>query len=282
VRARRKWVASLYACLMVVAGSVVAGVSMDVFLIPNHIAAGGMSGLATVLHHFTHAPIGLTMLVLEVPLFAASVKVFGPVFGFRSLLGTVSIAASIDLLSGHVPTISDPLLSVFYGGALAGLGLGLAFRSGGTTGGTDVVARLVHHYAHISVGQSLLIVDGCVIAFAGVVFGAVPALYAIIVLLITGRVVDFVQEGPNYAKGAFVISDNPDAIRLGILKDMNRGVTILHGQGGFTGTAKEVLFVVVGRREIAEIKQLVRLTDPRAFVVITDVREVFGEGFMED
>lgn len=282
MRKRSPWLKAVYAYLQVIAGSVITGVALDVFLIPNHIAAGGVSGLAMVTNYLTGLPVGLTMVALEVPLFLACLRTFGAGFGMRSLVGTLALAGTVDLLAGHVTTIPDPMLAVFYGGGLAGLGLGLAFRSGGTTGGTDLAARLIHRFSRMSIGQSLLIVDSVIIAVAGVFFGPVPALYAILVLLITGRVIDFVQEGANYSKGALIISSSPDPIRACILRDMNRGVTILKGMGGFTGEDKEVLFVIVSRPEIVALKQIVRSADARAFVVITDVREVLGEGFIED
>jgi uncharacterized membrane-anchored protein YitT (DUF2179 family) len=259
----------------------VTAIALDVFLVPNKIAAGGVSGIATIVYYLFGAPVGVTMLLINIPLFLASVKTFGAHFGLKTLIGTIILSVSVDLFAGKITTINDPFLVVLYGGVLTGFGMGITFRGGGTTGGTDLAARIIHHFVPITLGQALLSIDVIVIILAGITFNPQLALYAMIVLFITGKVIDTVQEGFSYAKGAIVISDKPTEIAASVLAEMNRGVTVLNGFGGYTHESKEILFIVVGRAEITAIKQLVTKIDAKAFVVITDVREVLGEGFKE-
>lgn len=279
---RKKVLRSFYDYFQIIVGSVITAAALDIFLIPNKIAAGGVSGLATVVFHLSGFPVGLTMLIINVPLFLGSVRTFGARFGVRTIIGTLALSIATDFLANKVSPISDPFLAVIYGGVLSGIGMGLTFRGGGTTGGTDLAARILHHYLKVSLGEALLGIDSIVIIVAGLVFNAQLALYAIIVLVLTGKVIDAIQEGINYSKGAFVISEKSEQIKSAIMSDLSRGVTVLNGRGGYTDEDKEVLFVVVSRSEITEIKKLVKSVDSRAFVVITDVREVLGEGFKED
>jgi uncharacterized membrane-anchored protein YitT (DUF2179 family) len=173
----------------------------------------------------------------------------------------------------------DLLLAAIYGGVLSGIGLGIAFRAGGSTGGTDMAAQLVARFFPTSVGQALLIVDGMVIVLAGIAFGLELAMYALIAVFITTKTVDVVQEGPNYAKACLIISDHPEPIGESIMQRLERGVTMLDGRGMYTKYDKEVLLVIVSRMEIAAVKSIVAEVDRKAFVIIYDVHEVLGEGF---
>lgn len=265
----------------VLLGVVITAFGLSWFLIPSKIAAGGVSGLAIVVFHLFNLPVGLTMLVLNLPLFIASFKVIGLKFGAKTVFGAVTISLLIDVFSKWAtPLTSDPLLASVYGGVISGIGLGIAFRFGGSTGGTDMAAQLIARYFPISVGQALLIVDGLVISLAGFVFGPELALYALLVVFISTKTIDVVQEGPNYAKAAFIISNNPGEISNSIMSNLGRGVTQLRAKGMFTGAEREMLFVIVARSEITNLKQLVNEADKNAFVVIADVSEAIGEGFM--
>lgn len=266
--------------LGIAVGAAMVALALDWFLVPNRIAAGGVSGLATVAHHVFAWPVGLTMLVVNVPLFAASVKALGFRFGIKTIYGTVVTSVLVDVLAPYLaPLTRDPALASIYGGVLAGIGIGITFRFGGSTGGTDMAARLLNHFTSISVGRSLLIFDGVVIALAGVVFNPELALYAFLSVFVTSKAIDVIQEGSAYAKGAFIISDKAAEIGERILHELERGVTALKGQGLYTRADREVLFVIVARHEIHRLSELVHSVDPRAFMVITDVSDVLGEGF---
>ncbi len=228
-------------------------------------------------------PVGITMLLLNGILFILAWRVLGPVFGAKTLFGTVTLSIFIDFLSKFsVPiTGGDLLLISIYGGVISGIGLGIAFRAGGSTGGTDLAAQLVAKFFPTTVGQALLFVDGFVIIIAGLAFGIELALYALIAVFITTKAIDVVVEGQSFAKAALIISDYPEAVGQAIVDRLERGgVTSLDGRGFYTKHDKEVLLVIVSLVEIAEVKQIVREYDERAFVIIGgDVHEVLGEGF---
>lgn len=264
----------------VLLGVIITAFGVSFFLIPAKIAAGGVSGLATVIYHLTNFPVGITMLLFNIPLFIVSWRVIGPMFGAKTLFGTITLSIFVDLFNGMaVPVTQDLLLSAIYGGVLSGIGLGIAFRSGGSTGGTDMAAQLVARFFPTSVGQALLVVDGAVIVLAGLAFGLELAMYALLAVFITTKTIDLVQEGQNYAKACLIISDYPEAIGQSIMENLDRGVTSLSGQGMYTQSDKQVLLVIVSRVEIAKVKEIVADVDPRAFVIIYDVHEVLGEGF---
>ncbi|NLC76019.1 MAG: YitT family protein [Clostridia bacterium] len=264
-------------------GAAVAASGLVLFLIPNKIAAGGVSGLATVIYHLTGLPAGLTMLALNIPLFLLAAREMGIMFILKTFYGALVYSAAIDLLSLALkPLTTDPLLASIFGGVLVGAGLAVVIRFGGSTGGTDLAARLLHRYTNLTVGQSLMLIDTCVIAVAGIVFNLELALYGLLSLFVTTKVLDGIQEGFSYAKAAIIISEHSEAIAQGIFKELDRGVTGLSGRGLYTGNYKETLFCVVHRSEITKLKTLVASIDPAAFVVLTDVREVLGEGFKEN
>lgn len=267
--------------LGVTLGVVLTALGLDLFLIPNKIAAGGVSGIATVLHYVIQVPVGLTMLALNIPLFLMGIYRLGLKFGFRSLYGTISLSFLVDVLSPHLPVLTrDPLLASVFGGVLTGLGLGLVFRFRGTTGGTDLAAAILRTYTGANVGQLLFMVDAMVVLAAGFSFNSWElAMYALITIFVTAWLIDLVQEGISYAKAFFIISDKTDRIAPVVLSQLNRGATALKGRGMYTGVDREVLFVVVNRAEVTRLKDLVYQEDPRAFVIMADAHEVLGEGF---
>lgn len=274
-RLSRVWIYSV-----LFAGALCVALALNLFLIPNRIAAGGVSGLATVVFHLFGLPVGVTMLLVNLPLFAASLKVLGRRFGIKTLFGAVATALLVDATAPlTIPLTTDPALAAVYGGVLAGVGVGLTFRVGGSTGGTDMAAQLLHRWLHLGAGRMLLLVDGFVILLAAFAFSAELALYALLSAFLTSKVIDLMQEGHSYAKAAFIISERVDEIARRVLAEMDRGATTLQGRGMYTGMDRQVLFVIVARGEIVQLRRLVVDADPRAFVVVTDVFEVLGEGF---
>jgi uncharacterized membrane-anchored protein YitT (DUF2179 family) len=270
----------------ILVGVTITALALVWLLIPNKIAAGGVSGLAIVFYYLWRWPVSWSMLMLNIPLFLACLWTFGPRFGAKTLFGAAFISimtqfwdSVIDLL----PLTKDPLLASLYGGVIAGVGMGIAFRFRGTTGGTDLAAQLVNRFAGIPVGQGLLFCDSAVIILAGLVFrSAELALYAIITLFITSKVLDAVLEGFDYAKAAFIISECSEEIGRRILSDLKRGATGLFGRGLYSTAKKEVVLCVISRAEEFKLKELVHQIDPNAFVIITDVHEVLGEGFKDE
>lgn len=262
-------------------GVVLTAVALNMFLIPNKVAAGGVSGMATVLHYLFGFPVGVTMLAMDLPLFIAGVRILGARFGLKTLYGAVVLAATIDLTAGHLPVLThDLLLSSLYGGVLSGIGMGIVFRFGGSTAGTDQAAAIINKLTKISIGHALMGTDFFVIAAAGVAFNSAElSMYALIALWVTSHIIDLIQEGPSTAKAFFIMSDKADAVADRVMEELGRGVTYFQGKGGYTRQTKEVLFCVVGTREVVRLKHLIDAIDPEAFVIVADTHEVLGEGF---
>ena len=263
-------------------GSALTALALTIFLIPNKIAAGGVSGLATVVYYLTNFPVGIMMLIFNIPIFFLGVRVLGASFGARTIYGMIILSLFTDLLQPLVsPLTNDFLLATIYGGALGGLGLGIVFNSRGTTGGTDMVARLINHYTSFSIGQGLLLADGLVVLLAGIFFNAEVALYAAITILISSKTIDLVQEGFDIAKAVLIISPESERVKAEVINELDRGLTILKGYGGYTGNDKNVLLCIISRSEVVKLKRLVYQVDPDAFMIITNVHEALGEGFKE-
>lgn len=270
----------------ILVGVTITALSLVWLLIPNKIAAGGVSGLAIVFYYLWKWPVSWVMLMLNIPLFLACLWAFGPRFGAKTLFGAAFLSIMTQFWESVVnlfPLTKDPLLASLYGGVIAGIGMGIAFRFRGTTGGTDLAAQLLNRFAGIPVGQGLLFCDSAVIILAGLVFrSAELALYAIMTLFITSKVLDAVLEGFNYAKAAFIISEHSEEIGRRILHDLQRGATGLFGRGLYSTAQKEVVLCVISRAEEFRLKELVHQIDPGAFIIITDVHEVLGEGFKNE
>lgn len=275
---------------LITIGSLLIAISMNLFLIPNKIAPGGVSGLATVIYYLSDKKfqVGTVMLVLNIPLFIIGIKSIGKGFILRTIFGTIVLSLFIDISSDIVKKIflkyfidGDLMLHAVYGGLLMGVGLGLVFRAGATTGGTDMAAIMVNRLLRsFTVGQILLFIDTLVIISATIAFRSFTlALYALIALFVSSKAIDFVVEGVNFSKAVLIISDNWDEISNKILKDMDRGVTLLSGKGMYTGNDKMTLLCIVYRGQLHTLKKIVKQVDKESFVIVTDVREVLGEGF---
>lgn len=265
----------------VTVGVALVALGLDIFLIPNKIAAGGVSGIATILYYLTGLPVGITMLALNVPLFIWGIYRLGLRFTSRSLYGMIALSVFIDLLAPYVPVPThDLLLAAIFGGVLAGLGLGLVYRYRGSTGGTVLLAAILRTYTGVNVGQLLFLVDGLVVVGAGVAFQSWElSMYAIISIFVSSWLMDLVQEGISHSKACIIISNRSEEIARAVLYELNRGCTGLSGRGMYTGMVREVLLVVVSRPEVTRLKDLVYRLDPQAFVILTDVHEVLGQGF---
>jgi uncharacterized membrane-anchored protein YitT (DUF2179 family) len=264
---------------LLILGSFVMAASFNMFLNPNQIASGGVSGISTIVQHLTGVNPAITQWALNIPLFLLGLWLLGGQFGKKAAVGSVIFPLCV-LVTSHLSTPThNPLLASIYGGIGLGLGLGIVFRGRGSTGGLGLAAQILHKYTGISLGAAIAVFDGMVILAAGIVFTPENALYALIGLFVTSKTIDVVQLGFNYAKVAFIISDHIEPIRQAILYELDRGLTELSGAGGYTGTARTVLMVVVSQNEVSRLKALVRSVDPGAFVILSDTNEVLGEGF---
>jgi uncharacterized membrane-anchored protein YitT (DUF2179 family) len=264
-------------------GAMLTALALILFLVPAKIAPGGVSGLGMIFYHSFGLPVGWTMLAFNIPLFILGVKVLGKQFGSRTAFAfsLVSIGYEFfDQVLNLQPATNDPLLSAVFGGIVLGIGLGIVFRAKGTTGGSDILGQVIHKFSNISIGIGILIVDFFVISFAGLAFHDVTlALYGFISLYASSKIIDIVMDGFDYARSLYIISDKQNEIIDVITNDMQRGGTLITGKGFFTGQERNILFTVVTRKEITTIHQIVKEIDPKAFIIISNVHEVLGEGF---
>lgn len=265
--------------ILIVAGCLIGAVSYPLFLEPNHIAPGGLTGLTTILNFHFGLPIGLTSLALNIPLLIAGWKVIGLRFVLRTIFATILFSSLIDLLSFQ-PLSLDPMLAAVFGGVILGVGIALIMRGGATTGGTDLLARIVHRkFPAMSTGAFLFAFDLAVILLAWIFISAQHAMYAIICVYISARVLDKVLSGVGTDKACHIISARWEKIAPRLMKELQRGVTLLPATGAYSGKDSKMLVCVVGRLETMQVKRIVDAEDPFAFVYITDTHETLGEGF---
>ena len=263
-------------------GALVQAASMDLFFVPGKVASGGVSGLAQVLNHYTSWPIGMMVLVMNVPLFLVGWShLGGRRFFIRTIFTVALYSVSVDLGRLVIQTgpTQNSMLNALYGGVIGGLGMGITFLGQGTAGGTDILARILARRRGIPLSQSYLFTDAAVILAAGAAFGWEQALYAMVALYISGVAAEVVTEGVGVARTAIIVSDRPREVADVILRELERGVTGLHGEGMYTQQARTVLFVVISRSEVARLKALIHEADPEAFVVIGQANEALGQGF---
>ncbi len=265
---------------LIFVGGLLMALSVDIFLDPNSVVPGGFTALAIFANRLWGWPVGVTLLALNGPFLIFGMKVLGVQFGPKTLFAAVISSLAIDFLRPYVPTVQgEPLLYTLYGGLLYGLGMGLVFRADATSGGTEIPAKLLEHFRGIKMSSSLLAMDVAILALAAFLFGLAPALYALIATWVMARVIDFLEAGLNAGNTAFIVTGQPEAVCTGIMDRLGRGVTLLRGEGGYTGAERAMLFTAVNRRQVPLLREVVSGADPDAFVVISPSNEVLGEGF---
>lgn len=275
----KRWRTEIIDWSRILAGLMLGAMAYQLFLIPNEIAPGGFTGVGQILNTLFGWNVGFVALVLNVPLFALSMRSMGWRFGIRSLLASFAFSMLIDYLPFGALT-HDKMLAAIFGGVVAGVGFGLIMLGDATTGGSDMLGMLIHRKIKVIKVSSLVFsVDALVIVAAGIVYDVQEALLALVSTYIMARVLDRVLEGPNMAKAYFIISRKADEIAGAVMKNMGRGVTSLAGRGMYTGEDRSVLLCVINRRETLRLRTLVSGIDPCAFMIATDVREALGEGF---
>ncbi len=279
--------------MLIIVAALIQALSLRLFFVPANLASGGVSGISQLINHFTGWPIGFMILQGNVPLFALGWRFLGGArFAARTAVAIFMYSFFTDLLvqtslfgpNGAGTRLihdlqGDIFLSALYGAVVSGFGYGLIYRARGTSGGSDVLARILSYYRGVPVTQSYLIVDTIVILGAGFVFGWKAALYAMIALYVSGLVAESTLEGGGTIRTAIIVTGEAEAISARVLEELERGVTILEGTGAYTGAGRPVLYCVITRAEVATLKAIVNEIDPRAFMVIGVAHEALGEGF---
>ena len=269
-------------CGIITLGAVIYALAFDWFVAPNQIAMGGVTGLAQIVNALVPVlPVGVLSILVNVPLFLAGWRLLGGRLLVSSLYAMAVSSLAIDVIAWmHTFPPMDPILATLYGGAGRGVGLGLVFSQGATTGGTDIIGKLLKlKFPWLPIGKLVMIPDMVVVILAAVVFGTVnAALYGLIQMYLLSKVMDMILYGWDTSRVAYIITDRWEETVQGLL-DMNRGVTLLQGKGAYTGAEKQVLLVAFRQREIVPIKRMLREIDPKAFFIVCDAHEILGEGF---
>ncbi|WP_442852643.1 YitT family protein [Bacillus sp. 1NLA3E] len=272
--------------IFIIIGSAILSFGVVHFNIENNLAEGGFTGITLLLYFLFKWDPAYTNLILNIPLFFIGWKLLGRSTLLYTIIGTLGVSVFLWLFQRYqikMPLSDDLFLAALYAGVSIGIGLGIIFRFGGTTGGVDIIARVVHKYNGWSMGKTMFIFDACVITLSLITYLSYKeAMYTLVAVFVGARVIDFMQEGSYSARGAMVISDKNNQIADQIMSEMGRGVTVLHGHGSFTKSNREVLYCVVGKNEIVKLKNLITSVDPIAFVSVSIVHDVLGEGFTLD
>lgn len=285
----------LASCIYILVGTFILSLGFVLFINPYKIVPGGVYGISIVIHHSTKGlfsifpegtPIGLVSACLDTILTIIGTKILGPRFGFKTVLGFISTAVFMDLLTAFIGEndplglADDLLLASVFGATIIGFGLSIVFKSKATSGGSDIIAAIIAKYTHLPIGQLLIYVDSGIALLGLIVFNdwKIP-LYSWLVIFITGKVIDMFLEGNGHEKMLLIISDKHEEIRERLLFDMGRGGTYLNGEGMFNGAQKKVIYTIVDRREVLILEEHISKIDPNAFVAVIDAKEILGEGF---
>ena len=262
-------------------GTALLSLAVTLFLLPNHISTGGFSGIATIGYYLLNIPMGMSVMVLNIPLFIVVLIKGGKKELINAIFGTIMLSVFLNIFEKFNVLTEDKLLAGIYGGILAGLGSAIVFKANASTGGTDLLASIVKMFKpNIKRGNMMIVFDAIVITLNVIFFKEIDvALYSAIVIFIMGKIIDAFFEGVNFSRTIYIISPKYEEISAKIGKEMRRGVTLLEGMGMYKKEEKRVIFCVVSRGEVKEIRKIVNGIDGRAFVVISNAREVFGEGF---
>lgn len=275
-RARRNLIKRI---IFVPIGALLVGVGLEIFLVPNKIIDGGITGISIMLSYGLDLPLGLFLIVLNIPFFILGYKQIGKTFSLTSLAGIVLVAIFTSLFIPVPPFTTDPLLATVFGGVIVGVGVGIVIRNGGSTDGTEIFSIVVNRSTPFSVGEIVMFLNVFILTAAGFVFGWNQAMYSLMAYFIASKTIDITIAGLEQSKSVWIISDQHEEIGDALNDRLGRGVTYLNGEGAYSGDKKQVIFTIITRLEEAKLKSIVGDIDPEAFVAIGDIHDVKGKQF---
>ncbi|AMM90510.1 membrane protein [Bacillus pumilus] len=264
--------------VLILIGSAIVAVGFNTLLLPNQIAAGGVSGISTIMQSFGFEA-AYVQWGLNIPLFIAGFYLLGGTFGVKTLVGSVFLPLMVFLTRHIAPVTHEALLAAIFGGVVIGIGIGLVFLGNGSTGGTALAAKIINKYTGLTLGTCLAMMDGLIVLAAMTVFGIEEGLYAVIGVFISSKTIDVVQAGFSHSKMAMIITGHENEVRQAVFDQIDRGVTKISAVGGYTDHDRPILMCVVGQSQFTKLKQVVKAIDASAFVIVMDAKEVLGEGF---
>lgn len=275
---KKEWLKDI---VLISAGAFIYAFGVNYFFVANKLADGGIAGISVILHYLFNFNISTTYLVLNVPLVIMGYKLIGGKFIIKTFYGTAMTSLAFRVFQNYLGPMDDKLIASIFGGLIIGIGLGTIFVGGGSSGGADILVKILNKYFDIPVGKAFLALDSFVLSALGILFGRDIFMYTLVGLFISTKAIDFIQDGVDKAKALMIISDKSDEIKNEIMKQTGRGVTIINARGGYTNEEKEVLYCILGRYEVTTVKRIVKNIDRKAFMSISEVSEVLGEGFKE-
>ena len=257
---------------IVTLGCMIMAFNINYFFLGNKLAQGGVGGLSLILHYLSHIDISYIYFGLNVPLIIAAYIFLGKEFVVKTLYATVG---------NFREPLDEILMASILGGALNGIGIGIVFYAGGSTGGTDIIAKIINKYYGIALGKVLLAMDFIILSLVAFIFGKIIFMYTLISLVVTAKIVDLIQEGIYSAKGVTIITNKTEELKNRIMQDVERGLTIINAQGAYTQRDVSMLYCVVGKYQLIKVKNIVKEVDPEAFMIVSHVHEVIGKGFLK-
>ena len=266
---------------IVTLGCMIMAFNINYFFLGNKLAQGGVGGLSLIVHYLSHIDISYIYFGLNVPLIIVAYIFIGKEFVVKTLYATVVLTISLKIFGNFREPLDEILMASILGGALNGIGIGIVFYAGGSTGGTDIIAKIINKYYGIALGKVLLAMDFIILSLVAFIFGKIIFMYTLISLIVTAKIVDLIQEGIYSAKGVTIITNKTEELKNRIMQDVERGLTIINAQGAYTQKDVSMLYCVVGKYQLMKVKNLVKEVDPEAFMIVSHVHEVIGKGFLK-
>ena len=267
-------------CSIVTIACIVMAFNINYFFLGNKLAQGGVSGLSLILHYLTNIEISYIYLGLNIPLIIIAYIFLGKNFIFKTLFATLILTIFLKVFGNFRGPIDDILMASIFGGGINGVAIGIIFYAGGSSGGTDIIAKIINKYYGIAIGKVLLTIDFIILSMVAFIFGKVIFMYTLISLLVSAKMIDIIQEGIYSAKGVTIITNKEERLRKKIMEDTGRGITLINAKGAYTQKEIGMLYCVVGKYQLMKVKNIVKEIDPEAFMIVSQVHEVVGKGFL--
>ena len=259
---------------------VVMAFNINYFFLANKLAEGGIAGISLIIHYLTHMDIGYLYFILNIPLIILAYIFIGKDFLIKTLFATLVLTIFLKIFGNFRGPIDDILMAAIFGGGINGIAIGIVFYAGGSTGGTDIIAKIINKYYGIAIGKILLTIDFIILSMVAFIFGKIIFMYTLISLLVSAKMVDIIQEGIYSTKGVTIMTNKVEELKNKIMEDTGRGITLINAKGAYTQKEIGMLYCVVGKYQLMKVKSIVKEIDPEAFMIVNQVHEVVGKGFL--
>lgn len=266
--------------LIVTFACIIMALNINYFFLGNKLAEGGVAGISLIIHYLSDIDIGYLYFILNIPLIILAYLFIGKNFLVKTLFATLVLSIFLKVFGNFRGPFNDVLLAAIFAGAINGIAVGIVFYAGGSTGGIDIIAKIINKYYGISIGKILLIADFIILSMVAFMFGKLIFMYTFISLLVSAKMVDMVQDGIHSAKGVVIITSKPEELRKRIIEDVHRGLTLINAKGAYSRKEVTMLYCIIGKYQLIKVKNIVREVDPSAFMIVNQVHEVIGKGFL--